>query len=398
MVLKSFIEEWRLLLSKKINIVVLFILPVLAVILIGVEMNDEVIKDIPMAVIDYDQTDFSRGLIDAFDQNTIFNVIAYPESDIDLEHMMSDSEVRVGLIIPDDFYDQVATLQSPSVLMLYDGTHMSITSAAKSMATEILLTYKAGATVSQLTGRLGMTQEKALNIAQVFSFRSRTLYNSSKSFEDFLAPVLMAGYVQAAMVLLAAVSVNHSVFALSRKERMGYGLGKILFYTIAGTASYMLAVVTQVGVFDMPFVGKFFDVFVISLALCFAVAGFSVIISMVIKNPIISLLGGGIVFIPNSIMAGTTWPISAMPIGYQGFAAYMPFAKFANNLRNIYLKGSSLSQMMSDVSYLIGFGVVCVLITELILLIAEEDTLLIKDKEADDDVPEKLQERIQTNI
>ena len=388
-------EEWQALKKKKINWVVLFLLPLIVVILVGVELDEEVIGDIPMAVIDYDQSDFSRQLIDAFDQNNVFNVVSYPESDIALEQLMKDSVVRVGMIIPKDFYDDVVRLESPSVLMLYDGSHMSMTSAAKSSAMEILLTYKAGATISQLTGRLGMSQEEALNVAQVFKFRNRTLYNPSKSFEDFLAPVLMAGYVQAAMVLIASVSVNHSIYTKKRSDRFGYGLGKAVFYTLAGSISFMMSVIVQIGIFDMPFRGRLLDVFLLSLGLCFAAASFSVIISAVIGNQMVSLLGGGIIFIPNSIMAGTTWPITSMPIGYQGFAAYMPFAKYANNLRNIYLKGTTLTELRPDILYLFVFGIISVCIAEAVLWIAQVEEAISVDKEVlEDDLPKYIEERI----
>ena len=395
MFLESFKEEWQALKTKKINWVVLFVLPVLVVILIGVELDDEVIANIPMAVIDHDQSDFSRQLIDAFAQNTVFNVISYPESDIALEQLMKDSVVRVGMVIPTDFYDDVATLQSPSVLMLYDGSHMSMTSAAKSTAMEILLTYKAGATISQLTARLGMTQEEAYNVAQVFQFRNRTLYNPSKSFEDFLAPVLMAGYLQAAMVLVASVSVNHSIYTKKRSDRVGYGLGKAVFYALAGSLSFILCVMLQVGIFGMPFEGRFIDVYLLSLALCFAAASFSVIISAVIGNRMISLLGGGIIFIPNSIMAGTTWPVTSMPLGYQGFAAYMPFAKFANNLRNIYLKGTTLTELQPDIFYLCLFGLISVGIAESVLWIAAVEDHEPVDKEVSkNDLPKYIEEGV----
>lgn len=406
MLLKSFKDEWQLFLTKKINIVVLFIIPIVTTLLIGFELNEEVIRDIPVAVIDYDGTTFSQQLIDAFAQNEMFNVISYPGSEKELEELIKNSEVRMGIIIPKNFYDDVALLNSPTVLMIYDGSHMSMTGTAKAKATEILLTYKGGAAVKQLQGRLDMSFEEALNVVQAFSMTTRTLYNPTKSFEDFLAPILLAGSVQGAMVLIASVSINHEIFTIKRQERRGYGLGKTLFYTLLGTTSYIICVFIQVKFFDMPFKGQMLTVVVLSLALCFAVSSFCILISTVMRNRMVALLGGGVVFIPNSVMAGTTWPIQSMPVGYQGFVKYVPFTHFANNLRDIYLKGYGLDILSKDIRYLIVFGLISVGIAEIIFLIAgvEEKELVIKgmkinDKEIDEDeLSGDLQETLPINI
>lgn len=406
MLLKSIKEEWQLLLTKKINIVVLFILPVLTMLLLGFELNAEVIADIPVAVIDLDGSGFSQQLIDAFDQNEIFNVISYPGNEAELEKLIKNSKVRMGIIIPENFYNDVAMLKSPTVLMIYDGSNMSLTGAAKAKATEILLTYKAGAAIKQLQARLNMSYDEALNVVQAFSMTSRNLYNPKKSFEDFLAPILLAGSVQGAMVLIASVSVNHEIFALRRKERIGYGLGKVIFYTCAGTLSCLVCVFIQVKCFEMSFVGNMLSVAVLSFALFFAVSSFCILISTVMRNRMVALLGGGVVFIPNSIMAGTTWPIQSMPLGYRGFAQYLPFTRFANNLRDIYLKGYGIEALTEDIQYLILFGLMSVGIAELIFVLAEvEDKEVVirgmktKDKETEqNELSRNLQETVPINI
>jgi len=97
------------------------------------------------------------------------------------------------------------------------------------------------------------------------------------------------------------------------------------------------------------------------------------VISTVIKNRMVALIGGGVLFIPNSIMAGTTWPLISMPVGYQSFAKYMPFAHYVSNIRNIYLKGVLIEQIMNDIIYLVVFGTIVLILTELVMIIAEKE-------------------------
>ena len=359
-------------------------------------MSSEVIKDIPMAVIDYDGSAFSRQLIESFDSNETFSVISYPSSASELEELMRNSDVRVGMVIPKNFFNDVQSLESPTVSMFYDGSHMSITSVSKSKAMEILMTYKAGATIKQLQGHLNMSYEEAYNIVQAFKFSNRMMYNSSKSFEDFLAPILLAGLLQSAIVLVASVSINHEIYFEDNKNRLGYASGKILFYTLIGNISFMMCILMQVYLLRMPFNGNLITVFILSAALSFAVSSFSVLISTVIKNRMISLIGGGVVFIPNSVMAGTTWPLISMPYGYQGFAKYMPLAHYVVNLRDVYLKGTPLGELSNDIYYMIAFGMIVLIISEFVLLVAQKEIKV--QEEVEIEISYDIQKRIPVNI
>lgn len=392
MFIKSFKEEFQYLLTNKINLLVLFILPVLCVFMLGFELSKGVIDNIPIAVINYDNSTFSRQLVEVFNQNQTFNVSCYPDSEEELEELMRNGKVRAGLIIPKNFYSDIATLKSPTVLMIYDGSNMSVTSVAKAKATEILLTYKAGATINQLTARLNMSYREAYNICQAFQFNNRMLYNPAKSFKDFLSPVLIVGYIQAAIALVATLSVNHDIYKESRKKRLGYTSGKIMFYTLCGSLSFMFCIILQVTLFHVPFRGNMLNVLILTLGLSFAVSSFCVLISSVIKNRMVALVGGAVIFIPNSAMAGTTWPVMSMPSGYQSFAKYMPFAHYANNVRKIYLEGLSMQQIMNDVVYLFAFGAIVLILTELVMVVAAKE---IDDKELkDNDLPGVIQKGI----
>ena len=123
---------------------------------------------------------------------------------------------------------------------------------------------------------------------------------------------------------------------------------------------------------------------------------FCILISTLFKNKIIALTAGAVVFIPNSITAGTTWPLISMPSGYQSFARYIPFTHYADNIRDIYLKGISVQQITNDVLYLFIFGVIALILTEAVMIIAEKE---FDDKELmDNDLHRDLQKGIPLDI
>lgn len=376
-------ETYRELLSNKMTWFVLFVLPAIVTLLLGTELSGEVITNIPIAIIDYDKSALSYGLTDSFDQTDTFEIRYYPENEQELERLIQNSHVKMGMIIPRNFYNDISLLRSPTVLMIYDGANMSVTSIAKAKATEILLTYKAGATIKQLTARLNLSYEEAFNITQAFQFSNRMLYNPTKSFKNFMLPFLIPGCIQTALVLTSTVSVNQEIFMQSRRKKLGYTTGKVLFFTLAGTISFLLCTGIMVLLFRIPFRGNFFTAMILTAVYCFSVAAAGVLLSVLFKKPIVAITAGAVVFIPNSIMAGTTWPIISMPTGYQAFAKYIPFTHYVNNVRNIFLKGSTLGSLKDDLIYLLIFGVIVTILNELVMIFPDNNHH-IKESKADD--------------
>ncbi len=373
MLKKTFKNELKSLFQRNIMVlIILFILPLFVTFMLGIELNDETLTNIPMAVIDRDNSELSRDLIESFDSNEIFSVTQYLNTETELEEMMKNSKVRMGLVIHEGFYEDIVTMQSPSVLMVYDGSHMSLTGTAKSKATEILLTYKAAISMKQISARLGISEDNALKILNMFSFQHVSLYNENKSYEKFLAPIFLAGCIQSALALSVALGIDHNIYMLDRIKRKGYFTSKVLAYSVMGIASFFICMFFQVFLFGLPFEGSIIDALILIASLCIAVSSFGLIISLLFPSKQIAVVACGIAFIPNSIMAGSTWPLISMPVGYRAFAEYVPFAHFVNQFRDIYLKGITVQDFSSDILYLIGFGAAFTILGELVIYITDK--------------------------
>jgi len=209
-----------------------------------------------------------------------------------------------------------------------------------------------------------------------------------------LTPMLVAGIIQISVALCAATSVRNEILDKYKKKRLGYVSGKVLFYTICGTFMYIVSTALLANVLGIPFEGNMTDVILMSIGLSFAVSSFCVLISAVIKNKMVALVGGGLMIIPNSIMAGTTWPLISMPKGYQAFASYIPFIHFVDNYRNIFLKGAVLGDMTNDLVYMFGFGLVALIIAEFVVTIMETG----KEDSENEDISGSIQKRVSFDI
>jgi ABC-2 type transport system permease protein len=135
-------------------------------------------------------------------------------------------------------------------------------------------------------------------------------------------------------------------------EIPGYIAGKITFYGLAGFLSLMMTVMLQKEVFSIPFRGNFTGAVLLSLLFSFSVASCGLLISVLVKNEMLSTLAAAVLFVPDTILVGYTWPVIAMPDIYQRLARYIPFYHYADNLRDMFLKGTNLSYMGRDMAWL----------------------------------------------
>ncbi|MTI66961.1 MAG: ABC transporter permease [Firmicutes bacterium] len=377
--LKSIKDEWNLMINEKMIFIVILIIPILINLLIGYEFSKGQIDHIKMAINDQDNSSLSRMITSSFIDDEVFDVEYFTDNSDDMKDLFKESKIKTGLIIPKGFKEDVTKLKSPSVLLLYDGSHMPTASKAKSKASEILLTLKTGTSIKMISGKLNLTESEAKNIAQGIKFRQRTLYNPTKSYKNFLNTGLGTAVVQSAIALMAAVAIRRNKLNKKKSKRASHLLGKILFYGSLGFISLILCILIQWKVFNIPFRGDFKIALILSLLLSLSVSTFSIMVSSLISNKMVALLINAVIFVPNTLMVGYTWPVMSMPKPYRIASGFYPFYHYADNLRNLFLKGIDLASMYGDLFWYLKFILVAYIIALIGVFIRKVDT----EKEGD---------------
>ncbi|MCR4430455.1 MAG: ABC transporter permease [Tepidanaerobacteraceae bacterium] len=355
---KSIVNEWLTAKKDKMIFIVLFVIPILVNMLLGFEMSQNQIKHIPMAVCDMDNSYLSRMIAQQFAENETFEVKYYLQDDSRMEELFNRNMARVGLIIPKGFEKDVTNLKSPALLMIYDGSSMPMASAAKTRASEILLTLKTGILIKQIQARLDIPEDVAKKMALAINFSNRTLYNPARGYRNFLNLGLCAAAIQSGMGILAASCIRDGELSPKRLMRIGLVAGKIAFYGVLGGISLVITLIMQNNFFDIPFRGNLMDAIMLCGAFSFAASALGVAISAFIRNQMLATVAAAVIYVPDTILAGYTWPILAMPKFYQKLAYFLPFYHFADNLRDLMLKGLPIEYMADDIRWFAAFSVI----------------------------------------
>ncbi len=311
---------------------VALILPVFMIVMYGVSMKFDV-KDVAMAVCDFDKTQDSRRLIETFGSSDYF-LIHYAASPAQALSSLSSENDRAVMIIPPFFQKDLLAGRGADVQILIDGTNNS--------------------TVGPIAGYVGDIQGIAskriagFDPPMPYDLRTRFLFNPELTSSWFVIPGLFGVIMSLLLVLLTALTVareweNGSMELLlsTPVQPLEIITGKIAPYTVLSIIAIILIYIIARTVFGVPFVG---NIAVFGLG-CFifmvTYLAIGIMISVTTRNQVVAMqLAQMSGMMPSTLLSGFIFPIASMPLAFQYLTAVLPARWFITIARDTFLKGS----------------------------------------------------------
>jgi ABC-2 type transport system permease protein len=348
MVWKEIVQFWRY------KLLLLFILTFPALNMLGAAAaTSALVSHIPTAVYDQDRSLTSRRLVEMLRGSRLFDPDYYVSSQAELEALLEQGTVRVGLVIPPDFGADLAGGRGTTVQVLQDGS--------ETMTALLAGAYLEGA--SYMYGQRLMGVELG-SLASVDP-RSRIWFNEDMRKENFQLPAEMAAAVAMLSMLLPAVAIV--------RERES-GTLEQLFVTPMRSIELILskgivaAVIAYVGFLEalalvtlylgVPFRGSLALLMILTVFYIFVEMGWGLFVSAVVRTQGQALLAAFFWLMLESILSGQILPVENMPVAVQAVAQLVPNTHFTLIVRNIMLRGAGLADLWPQMAMLVGLGVV----------------------------------------
>jgi ABC-2 type transport system permease protein len=296
-------------------------LPLLYPIVYTLVYNNEVVRDIPVAVVDYDHTTASRKLARMVDASPSIEVYDNVPNMGDARALMAEGKVYGILEIPKDYAKNIgrgsqanATFYSEmSLLLRYRTTLGALTELQVQLASDIT------ADRSNAAGLAGQSLSGAplSNVGQA-------LGDAEQGFASFIMPGIVVLILQQSMVLGIALiagtrrekwraghcaDLKIDTFAPASSTVLGRGLCYAIFYIPA--TIYILHYIPEM--FSLPHYGSAVDYLLFAFPLLLGSAMFGQTLSAVIRDresAFMVLVFTSVVFL---FLSGLTWPRYAMP-------------------------------------------------------------------------------------
>jgi ABC-2 type transport system permease protein len=334
-------KEVRQIVRDRRTLMILAFVPAMFLLLYGYALNFD-IRNVPIAVEDRDRSVASRKLISAFVNSGYFDLVADVTSYEETERLIDRNEVRLALVIPERFGEDVANHRPADVQVLVNGENS--TTAATVVA-------YAQAIVSEADGAA---------VRPPIALETQIWYNPQLRSTLFLVPGLIAYISMITAVISTALSIvrekERGTMEQVRMAPVGpasFIAGKTLPYLVLSFVSAVLIIVVAMLLFDLPMRGSWL---MLSAAIALFVIGAQaqgLLISSIAPTQQVAfqlaLLSS---FLPTFILSGFIFPITSMPAVVQAITYVIPARYFLVALRAIVLKGADFWAFWWDMAAL----------------------------------------------
>lgn len=348
------LKEVRQILRDPLSLVMLLGLPAFMLVVFGYAISFDV-EHLPLGVRDRDLSPSSRDLIDSFVASRRFDLAGAYADDATLERALESGEIRLALVIPQGFEEDLAAGRATAVQLLLDGTDSNTGATALGYASGFLSAWNAELRVASLK-TAGVDDALAAAIA----YEPRVWYNPELESSYFLVPGLIGFILMLTSVLSTALSLVRESergtleqLQVAPLRALEILLGKILPYLAVALIAVVLILVASRFLFGVVVKGSYLDLFLVTVLYLIGGFGFGLLISTIADTQAVAFQIGIIAsMLPTLILSGFIFPIHNMPQALQVLTYVVPARYYLVALRGVILKGTDLTPYLDQVGYL----------------------------------------------
>ena len=297
-------------------------------------LRDRIPQDLPVGVVDLDESSLSRNFIRQLDATRIGKTVGF-SSYTEARKALQTGKISSFCVIPEGFYSDVLSNRQP-VLTMYVNTLYFVGGALSYKELLTLANLSSGAVQREVFRAKGMDDNAIMAQIQPIVIDAHNIGNPAADYRAFLCNALIPGVLETIIILVTVYAIGSELkHGTSRHllEKAGGSmtaamLGKLIPYTVLFT---MIGIICDLILYDrmgFPMAGSIWNMFLGTFLLVLAseaVAFFIVGTLPVLRLSIsISALYSMLAF----SLAGFSLPVEAMPPYIQGLSAAFPLRHF----------------------------------------------------------------------
>ena len=353
-------KEWREIVRDRLFFILAFVVPSLLMLLFGYGLSLDV-ENIPLAILDFDQSSISRDYARQFSDSRYFSLKQEGGHEAQLERMLTDNSLRAVLVIPPDFGKRVMAGQPARVQSWIDGTFPFRALTARGYITAMNAAISVEHLSAFLAARSGIGQSQIKQMMQPVSVEVRYLYNQEVKSIWSLAPKLIMVILMLSPPFLTALGVVrekesgaiYNVYA-STLSRAEYLIGKLLPYVLISVINAMLLTLMAWLLFGTPFKGNFALFFLATVMYVICTTGIGLLVSVMVSTQVAAMVGTAIVtVVPAVLYSGMIIPIPSLSAVASVIAHMLPGMYYAEIATACFLKDVSALSLWDDLCILL---------------------------------------------
>jgi ABC-2 type transport system permease protein len=341
---KEFLQIFR----NKGMLPIIFLMPVVQLVILSFAATYE-LREVNFHLVDFDQSSASRELVQKFQASGYFNLQSRSfDVDDGIERMRSN-DVRLALVIPQDFEQHLTLGQPASVQMNIDAVDGTTAGLIQGYGRSIIQDFDNR--IRPEVTRAGLANRQGIKVIPA------SWYNPNLDYIQYMVPGIL-------VVLVSMIGMFLSGMNIVREREMGtieqlnvtpikryqFITGKLLPFWIIALFELAIGLVIAYYGFGVPFVGSVWLLFGIAGIFLLVVQGLGLFISTVTDTQQQAMFIAWFLMVVFILMGGLFTPIESMPVWAQQLTILNPIAHFIEIMRSVMLKGAG----WFEVQHLVG--------------------------------------------
>ncbi|MEG1935110.1 MAG: ABC transporter permease [Rikenellaceae bacterium] len=358
----TFIRELRFIGRDKTFSLAIIFIPIITFFFLTAVFYNGVPTDMPIGVVDNDNTPLSRQLIQMVDAGQAVKV-AYDLSSVsEGRDLMFEGKLSGILVVPVDFERKVFRGEKVSCSAFISGLNILVGTLIERDVTTTVQTFSTGIEIQKLVSA-GKSKAEAYNLSMPIYFDKHILFNPYTSYAYYLLP----GFMPMMLLLIVLLSSSYSIGTELKEGTASIWLsssgGSIFTATMAKLLPYTIIFIVQLLVMNVimynylkvPLNGNIWLIAAANLLFVLAYQMVGVLITVIFANMRFAMsicAGYGVLAFSFS---GLTFPIIAMSDYIAPFSNVFPLKFYMNVFIDQAMRGAPDYVSYIDLAVLMVF-------------------------------------------
>ncbi len=357
-------KEFRQIFRDKTILAMMFALPIIQLIILPLAANFEV-KNVNVAVVDYDRSSYSQRLINKIASSGYFriegNTVSYP----DALKMIEKNEADILLEIPHGFERNLVREGSQQLNMSVDAINGTKSAIGSSYLTAVLTDFNRTLDVNTKS-----FNDQPSTVPHVRDQPSTTIditysdwFNPRREYKYYMVPgilvillTLIGGFITALNIVREKEIGTIEQINVTPIKKWEFILGKLIPFWIVGMIVFTIGLVVMYIVYGIFPRGSIPVLYLFAAVYLVALLGFGLLISTFSNSQLQAMFVAFFFMMIFMLMSGFFTSIDSMPGWARQMSNLTPVTHFITVVRLIVLKGSGFWQVKTEFFYLIGFA------------------------------------------
>ena len=350
-------KEFRQIFRDQGILRIILIMPVIQLLILPWAADYE-IKNIKLAVVDHDHSDYSKQLVNKVTASGYFILTDYSSSYINAMQRIEHDKADLILEIPAYFEKDLVKEDESKLFLAVNAINGVKAGLGSAYLRSIIQDYNGEV-------RLKWIQFPRFSPETNIEVISSNWFNPLMNYKFFMVPGIL-------VLLLTMVGSNLTAINIVKEKEIGtieqinvtpvkkyhFVLGKLIPFWCLGLVVFSIGFIIAWLVYGIVPVGSFFTIYLFAAIYLLAVLGLGLLISTYANNQQQSMLISFFIMMVFVLLGGLYTSIDSMPGWAKIITKLNPVSYFIEVIRMVVLKGSRLSDIFYQLLTILGFAVV----------------------------------------